>query len=69
MLTTHQCRRILGNAAKDMTDQEVEALRDMLYMIGYTDYRQFTEAKKKDENRSDIHPCEHGRTSEERTEP
>lgn len=68
MLTVSQCRKILGTAATDMTDDQVRALRDLLYTIGTFDFHHFQEHHT-DENCSDIHPRLDRRTGEDGNEP
>lgn len=62
MLTIKQCRKILGIYAKDLTDEEVGRLRDLLYTIGSFEYQ----PQDTDENSNPLHPRIDGRTKEER---
>lgn len=63
MLSIEECRTILGPRAEGMNDKDVEALRDLLYMIGYFDYHRHND---QDENSRDIHPRLDRRAGEER---
>jgi hypothetical protein len=45
-LAISQCRVILGDAARDLSDQQVEALRDQLYAIATVSRQAFWAAKQ-----------------------
>lgn len=64
MLTIVECRKILGKKYEKFTDEQIEKIRDWVYMI----VQIFKNNRDKiingnNENSSNIRTCKHGRTS------
>ena len=65
MLSVTTCRKILGEAGKALSDEEVREIRDLLYRLGKFDFERF-QLIRHDENSNSIHKGIDRRTSEER---
>lgn len=64
MLSVTTCRKILGEAGKSLSDEEVREIRDVLYRLGKFDFERF-QLIQRDENSDSIHQSFDGRTGQE----
>ena len=60
MLSIAKCKAILEQGGASYTDEEVKAIRDLLYQFGYIDYASFKERLQEEEG-SPVHARIDGR--------
>jgi hypothetical protein len=50
-LSIEECRKLLGSAAENMTDAQIESERDQMVALAHIVFDQFTEEMKRDPER------------------
>ena len=50
MLSVESCQKILNSNGKNYTHEEIQKIREFLYLLGEIDYEQFKEIEKHQES-------------------
>jgi len=65
MLTIDKCRKTLEVTNEEFTDDEIQALRDFLYMLAEIEIKNIQKDQQNEKSNS-IRPCLNGRTGKNR---
>jgi hypothetical protein len=55
MLSIEKCKKVLQEKGKKYTDEEVKAIRELLYKLGRIDYQCYKEQKHSHEKSHHLH--------------
>lgn len=59
MLSIENCKKILTKNGATYNDEQVKAIRELLYKLGRIDYLNYQQKKLKDEKSNHLHTGQH----------